>query len=111
MVDLKARGAIVVLIAHRPSILAVCDQVLLLANGTQQEFGPRDEILRKVIPQRARAAAAAAAAGNLKVVGAAAGTIDRFAASVSCFAFAVGTGERQPPCCTLVRTSTARPGS
>ena len=66
-VDLKARGAIVVLIAHRPSILAVCDQVLLLANGTQQEFGPRDEILRKVIPQRVPAAApaAAAAAGNL----------------------------------------------
>ena len=69
MVDLKARGAIVVLIAHRPSILAVCDQVLLLANGTQQEFGPRDEILRKIIAQRAPAAAA----GNLKVVSAAAG--------------------------------------
>jgi ABC-type protease/lipase transport system fused ATPase/permease subunit len=43
--------------------------VLLLANGTQQEFGPRDEILRKIIPQRAPAAAA----GNLKVVSAAAG--------------------------------------
>jgi ABC-type protease/lipase transport system fused ATPase/permease subunit len=54
MVDLKARGAIVVLIAHRPSILAVCDQVLSLANGTQQEFGPRDEILRKIIAQRLR---------------------------------------------------------
>jgi ABC-type protease/lipase transport system fused ATPase/permease subunit len=56
-------------------VLSVCDQVLLLANGTQQEFGPRDEILRKVIPQRmpAAAPAAAAAAGNLKVVGAAAG--------------------------------------
>jgi ABC-type protease/lipase transport system fused ATPase/permease subunit len=52
----------------------VCDYVLLLANGMQQDFGPRDEVLRKVIPQRAPAApAAAAAAGNLKVVSAATG--------------------------------------
>jgi len=66
ILDLKSRGAIVVLIAHRPSVLAVCDHVLLLAGGMQQDFGPRDEILRKVIPQRA--APAAAAVGNLKVV-------------------------------------------
>jgi ATP-binding cassette subfamily C protein len=65
IVDLKARGAIVVLIAHRPSALSACDKVLVLANGAQQDFGPRDEILRKykVIPP-----APAAAAGNLKVV-------------------------------------------
>jgi PrtD family type I secretion system ABC transporter len=74
MVNIKARGAIVVVIAHRPSILSVCDQVLLLANGTQQGFGPLDEILRKLVPPRGPVApAAAAAAGNLKVVGAAAG--------------------------------------
>jgi ATP-binding cassette, subfamily C, type I secretion system permease/ATPase len=60
-----------VLIAHRPSVLSVCDYVLLLANGTQQDFGPRDEVLRKVIPQRAPAAAGAP--GNLKVVSAATG--------------------------------------
>jgi PrtD family type I secretion system ABC transporter len=66
ILDLKSRGAIVVLIAHRPSVLAICDHVLLLAGGMQQDFGPRDEILRKVIPQRA--APAAAAVGNLKVV-------------------------------------------
>lgn len=42
----KRRGAIVVLIAHRSSIISVCDKVLLLADGTQQAFGPRDEILR-----------------------------------------------------------------
>jgi len=74
LVNLKTRGAIVVLIAHRPSVLSVCDYVLLLANGMQQDFGPRDEVLRKVIPQRAPAApAAAGAAGNLKVVSAATG--------------------------------------
>ncbi len=63
---LKARGAIVVLIAHRPTALAACDKVLLLANGAQQAFGPRDEILRRVIP---RPQTTAAPASNLKVVG------------------------------------------
>ncbi|HET7848165.1 MAG TPA: type I secretion system permease/ATPase [Pseudolabrys sp.] len=42
----KARGAIVLIIAHRRSVLAVCDKVLVLANGAQQAFGPRDEVLR-----------------------------------------------------------------
>jgi ATP-binding cassette, subfamily C, type I secretion system permease/ATPase len=64
----KARGAIVVLIAHRPSVLAVCDHMLVLANRVQQEFGPRDELLRKI---SVRVAPAAAAAANLKVVSAA----------------------------------------
>ena len=40
VINLKARGAIVVLIAHRPVTLAVCDKVLVLANGAQQDFGP-----------------------------------------------------------------------
>jgi PrtD family type I secretion system ABC transporter len=67
ILGLKSRGAIVVLIAHRPSALAVCDRILLLANGTQQEFGPRDEILRKIV-RRPGAPVPAAAAANLKVV-------------------------------------------
>ena len=49
----KARGAIVVLIAHRPSALVACDKVLVLANGMQKAFGPRDEVLSKLFPQRA----------------------------------------------------------
>jgi len=64
IIDLKARRAIVVLIAHRPAILSACDQLLVLANGVQQGFGPREEILRKVFAHRT----APAAAGNLKVV-------------------------------------------
>ena len=65
IVNLKARGAIVVLIAHRLSMLSACDRVVVLANGLQMDFGPRDEILRKVIP---RPAQGAAAGSNLKVV-------------------------------------------
>ena len=55
----KARGAIVVIIAHRPSALAACDKVLVLANGMQQAVGPRDEIVR-AFTQRLRPAATAA---------------------------------------------------
>jgi PrtD family type I secretion system ABC transporter len=68
ILGLRSRGAIVVLIAHRPSVLAVCDRILVLANGVQQDFGPRDEILRKMVRRPAPSPAAVAAAGNLKVV-------------------------------------------
>jgi ATP-binding cassette subfamily C protein len=60
----RARGAIVVVVAHRPSALAACDKVLVLNNGVQQAVGPRDEVLRKVM---ARPPAAAQAPG-LRVV-------------------------------------------
>ncbi|MGZ8402128.1 MAG: ATP-binding cassette domain-containing protein [Rhodoplanes sp.] len=39
IVGLKARGAVVVLIAHRPSAVSVCDHILVLANGAQKDFG------------------------------------------------------------------------
>jgi ATP-binding cassette, subfamily C, type I secretion system permease/ATPase len=65
--DAKARQAIVVLIAHRPSALAVCDKVLFVVNGAQQAFGPREEVLQKVLA-RPPAAPPAAAVANLKMV-------------------------------------------
>jgi ABC-type protease/lipase transport system fused ATPase/permease subunit len=60
----KARGAVVILIAHRPSSLSVCDKVLVLLNGVQQAYGPRDEVLKKSMV----AQPAAAAGKNLTVV-------------------------------------------
>jgi ATP-binding cassette subfamily C protein PrsD len=46
---IKERGSIVVLIAHRPSALAAVDLVMALHQGRQHAFGPRDEVLRKVL--------------------------------------------------------------
>jgi PrtD family type I secretion system ABC transporter len=43
------RGAAAVVIAHRPSALAVIDNILVLTEGKQAAFGPRDEILKKVM--------------------------------------------------------------
>ena len=45
--ELKARGAIVVIISHRPAVLERCDKILVLGNGAQQAFSARDTILRK----------------------------------------------------------------
>lgn len=42
---LKARGATVVVMTHRSSVLAAMDKVLLLVDGAQQAFGPRDDVL------------------------------------------------------------------
>ncbi|HMB77377.1 MAG TPA: ATP-binding cassette domain-containing protein, partial [Kiloniellaceae bacterium] len=46
----KARGAIVIIIAHRPSALATVDYILQLDSGRMVEFGPRDEMIRKLMP-------------------------------------------------------------
>jgi ATP-binding cassette subfamily C protein len=47
-----ARGGIVVVVAHRPSALASIDQVLILADGQVQAFGPKEEVLRKSLAAR-----------------------------------------------------------
>jgi ATP-binding cassette subfamily C protein len=39
--------SIVVVIAHRPSTIAGCDHVLVLSNGKQAAFGPRETVLRE----------------------------------------------------------------
>ena len=48
----KASGAIVVVLAHRPSILAEVDKVLILQDGRQVAFGPRREVLQAVTGPR-----------------------------------------------------------
>ena len=45
----RARGAIVVVVAHRPSALSGVDHVLAMNGGRQQAFGPKDEVLAKVL--------------------------------------------------------------
>ncbi|WP_265502023.1 type I secretion system permease/ATPase [Paracoccus beibuensis] len=46
----RARGGIVIVIAHRPAALAAVNKTLMIQNGTQVQFGDRDEVLRKVVP-------------------------------------------------------------
>lgn len=52
----KARGALVVIVAHRPSAILAADKVLFMRGGRQQAFGPKDEILARLAqpPQAAK---------------------------------------------------------
>ncbi|HVJ54323.1 MAG TPA: type I secretion system permease/ATPase [Aliidongia sp.] len=50
----KAMGTTVLLIAHRPSIIAVCDKVMVMKDGQIDQFGPRDEVMKTItIPRPA----------------------------------------------------------
>lgn len=45
---LKLRGATVVLITHRPSLLSVAEHILVLGKGRPRMFGPREKVLEKL---------------------------------------------------------------
>jgi ATP-binding cassette, subfamily C, bacterial PrsD len=55
ILGIRARGGIVVVIAHRPSAIAAVDLLLVLKEGRPQAFGPKDEILAKVLQRDAPA--------------------------------------------------------
>lgn len=46
---MKAAGNGVLIMAHRPAAIRECDMLLVLDNGGARAFGPRDEILQKVV--------------------------------------------------------------
>jgi ATP-binding cassette subfamily C protein len=68
ILGVRKRGGIVIVIAHRPSALAYLDQVLVMAGGTMQAFGPKDEVLASVTRPAAQAQPAAAERGSQTVV-------------------------------------------
>jgi len=41
-------GTTVLLVAHRSSMLGLCNKILVIRNGQQVVFGPRDEVLAKI---------------------------------------------------------------
>lgn len=45
---LKARGATVVIISHKPSIFRVADKMLVLREGRIELFGPRDQVMTRL---------------------------------------------------------------
>lgn len=46
---IRQRGGIAIVVAHRPSALAHIDQLLVMAGGTVQALGPKDEVLAKIL--------------------------------------------------------------
>jgi PrtD family type I secretion system ABC transporter len=59
MSSVRKRGGTVIVVAHRPSAISVLDQLMMIKDGRVVAFGPRDEVLRKVmarpveVPRRA----------------------------------------------------------
>jgi PrtD family type I secretion system ABC transporter len=49
ILNVRARGGIPIVIAHRPSALAGVDHVLVMCDGKLQTFGAKDEVLSKVL--------------------------------------------------------------
>ena len=61
ILEVRARGGIVIVVAHRPSALAGVDHVAVLSRGRIHAFGPKEEVLSTVmrpvgVPVRPRAA-------------------------------------------------------
>jgi len=46
-----------VVVAHRPSVIAAVDLILVMANGRAQALGPKDEVLGAALRRRGVAAA------------------------------------------------------
>ena len=47
--NVRSRGGIVVVVAHRPKALEAVDHVLVVGDGRVQSFGPKEEVLRTVL--------------------------------------------------------------
>jgi ATP-binding cassette subfamily C protein len=43
--EARERGAIIIMIAHRPSVMSVADKMLILEHGKVTQFGPRTEVV------------------------------------------------------------------
>ena len=53
---LRDRGATVIIIAHRPNAIAHCNKLAVMKDGQLAAFGPRDEVLPKILSDTARPA-------------------------------------------------------
>jgi ATP-binding cassette subfamily C protein len=51
----RERGAIVVVVAHRPIGIEGVDQILVLKDGRMQAFGPKEQVLAQVLQPRVAA--------------------------------------------------------
>ncbi len=47
---MKQAGMTTIIVAHRPSVLAMVDKVLMLRNGSIEVMGARDEVMNRFTP-------------------------------------------------------------
>ncbi|MCB4821074.1 type I secretion system permease/ATPase [Roseicella aerolata] len=63
---LKEQGTTVVLVSHRPTLVQGVDKVMLLKDGAVEMFGPRAEVLKRLMTPRPAEVPAAPAAPRLE---------------------------------------------
>ena len=56
ILKLRQRGATVIIVAHRPNAITNCNKLLVIDQGELKAFGPRDEVLSKIMPKPANIA-------------------------------------------------------
>lgn len=56
---LKQQGTTLIVVSHKPSLLAGVDKILMLKNGQLAMFGPRDAVFKKLLEVQAQQQAAA----------------------------------------------------
>jgi ATP-binding cassette, subfamily C, bacterial PrsD len=56
VLSVRARGGIIVVIAHRPSAIAGVDLLLVMDRGRQEAFGPKDAVMAKMLKPSSLAA-------------------------------------------------------
>jgi ATP-binding cassette subfamily C protein len=49
ILGVRRRGGIAVVVAHRPKALEAVDHVLVVGEGRAQSFGPKEDVLKKVL--------------------------------------------------------------
>ncbi|MGE8062162.1 type I secretion system permease/ATPase [Pseudomonas sp. NPDC089547] len=67
LAELKARGATVILISHRPNVLCAVDKILMLREGAVHMLGSRDEVFAALRKASVIPAASAAPLASVKV--------------------------------------------
>jgi len=50
--EARKRGKTVIVMAHRPSAIAAVDMLLMLRDGKQEAFGPKEEVIKHLQSQK-----------------------------------------------------------
>jgi ATP-binding cassette subfamily C protein len=49
--DIRGRGGIVIVVTHRRAAMAGVDHLAVMANGRIQAFGPKEEVMQRLMKQ------------------------------------------------------------
>lgn len=67
--QLRTAGSTIIVVTHRPNIFAVVDKLLFLKDGTQKLFGPKDQVIRTLVPTGVPSTTGNSAGNNTSMAG------------------------------------------